>query len=227
MHRMSTMRCVQLGAAAAAILIATAHGQSILGPPSEANHFIETPKGWVHPKTPWGEPDIQATLNMMQAAGVPLERCANSYRFGGPPCDMNKGFWTEAEFSQRVDTARARGDAGRKALAEGNFGRAFTAGVTDPATPQQQTNLIVDPPNGLLPDLTPEGKRRALTMGSSWALPGEDPVYENPLSFDFWDNCRSRGMPSSMMPYRYNGGFRIWQAPGVVVFDLSRFRRVR
>ena len=33
-----------------------------------------------HPQTPWGEPDIQAQLNMMQAAGVPLERCANSYR---------------------------------------------------------------------------------------------------------------------------------------------------
>src|SRR5215470_4593104 len=103
MHRtMSTMRCVQLGAAAAAIVIATAHGQSILGLPSEANYFIETPKGWVHPKTPWGEPDIQATLNMMQSAGVPLERCANSYRFGGPPCDMNKAWWTEEEYKQRL-----------------------------------------------------------------------------------------------------------------------------
>jgi hypothetical protein len=28
-------------------------------------------------------------------------------------------------------------------------------------------------------------------------------------------------MPSSMMPYRYNGGFTIRQAPGVVVFDLE------
>ena len=83
------------------------HGQSILGPPSEANHFIETPKGWVHPKTPWGEPDIQATLNMMQAAGVPLERCANSYRFGGPPCDMNKAWWTEEEYKQRDRRRRA------------------------------------------------------------------------------------------------------------------------
>ena len=58
-------------------------------------------------------------------------------------------------------------------------------------------------------------------MGSSWALPAEDPVYEDPLDFDFWDNCRTRGMPSSMMPYRYNGGFQIMQAPGVVVFNLE------
>jgi hypothetical protein len=216
-----------LGLAAAAVFVTTAFGQSILGPPSEANHFIETPNGWVHPKTPWGEPDIQATLNMMQAAGVPLERCANSYRFGGPPCDMNKRWWTEEEYTQRLAAARGRGDLGRQLIEQGNFGRALLSGVTDPSTPQRQTNLIVDPPNGLLPDLTAEGKRRALEMGSSWALPGEDPVYEDPLDFDFWDNCRSRGMPSSMMPYRYNGGFRIWQAPGVVVFDLEMIHDAR
>jgi len=228
MHRiMPTLRSVLLGVAATAIFVTVTHGQSILGPPSEANHFIETPKGWVHPKTPWGEPDIQATLNMMQAANVPLERCANSYRFGGPPCDMNKKWWTEEEYKQRLSAAAGRGDAGRELIAKGEFGRALLTGVTDPATPQRQTNLIVDPPNRLLPDLTPEAKRRALDMGSSWSLPGEDTVYDDALDFDFWDNCRSRGMPSSMMPYRYNGGFAIRQAPGVVVFDLEMIHDAR
>src|ERR1051325_11420844 len=107
---MPIMRIALLRAMAAAILFVTAQAQSILGPPSEANHFIETPRGWVHPKTAWGEPDIQATLNMMQAAGVPLERCANATRFGGPPCDMTKAFWTEEEFKQRAATAAGRGD---------------------------------------------------------------------------------------------------------------------
>jgi len=67
MHRNTpALRSVLLGVAAAATFVATTSSQSILGPPSEANHYIETPKGWVHPKTPWGEPDIQATLNMMR-----------------------------------------------------------------------------------------------------------------------------------------------------------------
>jgi hypothetical protein len=221
MHRnMPMMRSVLLGAAAAAVFVTATFGQSILGPPSEANHFVETPKGWVHPKTPWGEPDIQAMLNMMQAAGVPLERCAGG-RFGGAPCDLNKAWLTDEEYKQRVTAAAGRGDRGRQLLATGNLGGALLAGVTDPSVPQRQTNLIVDPPDGKLPPLTAEGKRRALQMGSSWSLPGEDTVYEDPLDFDFWDNCRSRGMPSSMMPYRYNGGFRIMQAPGIVVFDLE------
>src|SRR2546428_10262476 len=214
MRIMQTMRIALLRAAAAAILFVTAHGQSILGPPSEANHFIETPKGWVHPTTPWGEPDIQANLNMMQAAGVPLERCANATRFGGPPCDMNKAWWTEDEYKQRIAAASGRGDLGRQLIQKGEYGRALLSGVTDPSTPQRQTTLIVDPPNGLLPALTAGGKRRALEMRSGWSLPGESPAYDSPTDFDSWDRCVTRGMPSSMMPYRYNGGLSTLEGPG-------------
>jgi hypothetical protein len=102
------MRALLLGTAAAVIFVTTTYGQisdSIRGPASEVNHFIETPKGWVHPKTPWGEPDIQANLNMMQAAGVPLERCANAIGRGN--CDMNKAWWTEEEYKADINAAPA------------------------------------------------------------------------------------------------------------------------
>ena len=73
MHRTyRTLASVILGCAAAATFITTAYGQapSILGAPSEANHFIETPKGWVQAKTPWGDPDLQGTgaLNEREAS---------------------------------------------------------------------------------------------------------------------------------------------------------------
>jgi len=229
MHRMMpAMRSVLLGAAAAAIFVTTTYGQindSIRGAASEANHFIETPKGWVHPKTPWGEPDIQAKLNMMQAAGIPLERCANAVGRGN--CDMSKAWWTAEEHKQRLDTAAGRGDPAKQLIEKGEFGRALLSGVTDLPTPQRQTTLIVDPPTGLLPALTPEGKKRALAMRSGWSLPGESPSYDGPNDFDSWDRCTTRGMPSSMMPYRYNGGFTIWQAPGVVVFELEMIHDAR
>ena len=227
MHRLiPAMRSVLLGAAGAAIFLTTTFAQvndSVRGPASEANHFIETPKGWVHPKTSWGEPDISANLNMMQAAGVPLERCASARG----PCDPAKAWRTDAEYKQAIDAAAGRGDRGRDLIAQGNFGAALLAGVTDPATPQRQMSLIVDPPNGQLPTLTPEGKKRALAMRSGWSLPGESPSYDGPNDFDSWDRCTTRGMPSSMMPYRYNGGFRIWQAPGVVVFELEMIHDAR
>ena len=218
---------------------------AIRGAPSETNHFIETPRGWRHPLTPWGEPDIQATLDMMQASRVPLERCADRYLgrrlptflFGDAAgagggararaCDMQKAWLTQAEYDALLEQSRNQRDASREALAEGDLGRAMRTGTLDPNLPQRQTSLIVDPPNGLLPALTAEGKRRALTMRSGWTLPGENHTYDGPQDFDSWDRCITRGMPSSMMPYRYNGGFTIVQAPGYVVFRLEMIHEAR
>ncbi len=102
MHRIRpAMRSVLLGAAAAAIFVATIQAQSVLGPPGPANHFIATPGGWVHPQTAWGEPDIEATLNMMQAAGVQLERGAIDL-YAGPRSDMHKSLWPYVVTSQRL-----------------------------------------------------------------------------------------------------------------------------
>jgi len=225
---MLTMRSL-LVVVGAAVLVATAQAQindSIRGAASEANHFIATPNGWKQPKTPWGEPDIQATLNMMQTAFMPLERCGTSYRPGAPPCDMNKRFLTEEEYQQRVVAAN-QPDRSRELFKQGNLGGAIQAGVLDPGIAQRQTNLIQDPPNGLLPDLTAEGKRRGRLMRSDWALPGEDLTFDGPKDFDSWDRCVTRGMPSSMMHYYYNGGFKIHQSPGVVVFSLEMIHEAR
>jgi hypothetical protein len=176
---------------------------------------------------PWGEPDIRAKLDMMQASGVPLERCANSYRPGAPPCDPNKKWLTEEEYKQRVEAGLARGDRSQQLAKQGNFGGALLAGLTDPNIPQRQTNLIVDPPNGMLPALTPAAKSLSLKVGSDWALPGENINFQSAKDFDSWDRCVTRGLPSMMMPYRYNGGFRIEQGPGYVVFNVEMIHEAR
>ncbi len=230
MHRIfRTMGGVLLGGAAAALFVTTAYGQgpSILGAPSEANHFIETPKGWVQPKTPWGEPDIQGMYPVSFVGTVGLERCTGGGRPGGPVCDPNKAWLTDEEYKTRVEAALGRGDVGRQLIQSGNYGRALLSGVTDPTVPQRQTSLIVDPPNGRLPELTAEGKRRSALMRSSWALPGETPTFDWVTDFDSWDRCITRGMPSSMFPYRYNNGIRLMQAPGMVVLDLEMIHESR
>jgi hypothetical protein len=230
----STMRSAMLCAGSAAIFAASAHAQiddSIRGEPSEANHFIGTPSGWEHPTTSWGDPDISATLDMMQASGVPLERCANSYGGrGGPqanPCDMDKKWLTEEEYQARVEQVENRVDRSIQALEEGDLGTSIRAGLTDPNIAQRQTNLIVDPPNGLLPPLTAQAKQWALEMGSDWALPGETINFQSQDDFDSWDRCVTRGLPSMMMPYRYNGGFKIHQSPGYVIFDIEMIHEAR
>lgn len=225
----STMRSALPAAGTAAILAATAHAQiddSIRGAPSEANHFIGTPAGWEHPMTPWGEPDIQATLNMMQASRIPLERCASSYRPDSPACDMDKKWLTEEEYDARMEAAGLRVDRTLELLEEGDVTAAYRQ-RSDPSVPQRQTNLIVDPPNGMLPALTPQARSIAYEYGSDWALPGENIDFQSQDDFDSWDRCITRGMPSMMMPYRYNGGFRIHQTPGYVIFDIEMIHEAR
>ena len=126
------MSSLLLGAAAAAIFVATTLRPVDSRPAQRGESFHRDAERLGHPKTPWGEPDIQANLNMMQAAGVPLERCANATRFGGAPCDMNKAWWTEEEYKQRIAAAAGRGDLGRQLIEKGEFGRALLSGVTDP-----------------------------------------------------------------------------------------------
>src|SRR5689334_1299647 len=209
MKHVPAARRTLFGILAAAVFVATLHGQGAT-PPSEANHFIGTPAGWVHPKTPWGDPDLQGMWPISFVGSVPLERCAGGGgrgRAGAPPCDLNKAFLTEQEYQERLKAAGQQPDRHAQAIAEGNFGRALLSGVTDPTSVQRQTSLIVDPPNGKLPELTPEGKRLSAKMRSSWSTgPDEVQTWDGPEDFDTWDRCITRGMPSSMFPFRYNNG---------------------
>jgi len=197
--------------------------------PSEKNMFVETPAGWKAPRTAWGDPDLQGTWPINYVGGIPLERCRGG-RAGAPPvpCDQNKAFLTEEEFKARVDAINGRGNRYTDAMKKGDLGAAFNAGNTDPTTPQRQTSLIVDPPNGLLPELTPEGKRLSAEMRSSWAKsPDEVLTFDSEQDFDTWDRCITRGMPASMFPFRYNNGVQILQVPGYVILNLEMIHDAR
>ena len=241
---------VALGVCAAALFAAATAAQAPNQPSpgvaaSEANHFIETPKGWVHPRTPWGEPDLEGTWPI--PAGINLVRGPNSCpanpprgRGAGaatgntppaPPCDPTTPFLSEAEYKvvmERNARLQKEGDNATQALARGDFGAALQGGVTDPQTPLRQRSTIMDPPNGQLPELTEEGKRRSALMKSSWSLgPQEKQIWDHWTDFDSWDRCITRGMPTSMMAYRYNNGIKIFQAPGMVVLSLEMIHEDR
>ena len=214
------------GGLAAALFVVIVYGQA----PSERNLFVEAPAGWKPPKTAWGDPDLQGTWPISYVGSVPLQRCAGFGGRGGapaPPCDPQKAFYTEDEYNARVAAASGRGDRYADAIKAGNFGQAFQAGVVDPTVPQRQTSLIVDPPDGRLPEMTAEGQRLSALMKSSWALPDENQVFDSELDFDTWDRCITRGMPASMFPFRYNNGVQIIQAPGYVILNMEMIHEAR
>jgi hypothetical protein len=197
-------------------------------PPGPDNFFFGTPAGWVHPKTPWGDPDLQGTYPENFVGSVPFQRCfaARTGR-GAAACDPTKAFYTEEEFRQMQLRAEAAPDRFKQAEKEGEPGRAYLRGVTDPEPPQRQTGFIFDPPDGKLPDLTPEGKRIGEAKKSGWSVAGEHLTWNSYQDFDMKDRCVTHGMPASMFPFHYNNGIRIMQVPGQVIIFIEMIHDVR
>jgi hypothetical protein len=103
-------------------------------------------------KTAWGEPDLQGIWT--DETATPLQR---------PARYANQEFFTEAE---RVELDRVRSEVlGRERRAErgterdvsGSYNNVFVSFKRTGA----RTSLIVDPPNGRIPALTPEAQKLA------------------------------------------------------------------
>jgi hypothetical protein len=203
-----------------------------LGPtPTESNFFIATPPGWTQPKTPWGDPDLQGIWPISYVGTVSLQRCVPAVGArppaGSPPCDPHKTFLTATEFDALQERAAKQPDRVKEDVKNGEAARVFRDGVMDVFTPQRQTSLIMDPPDGKLPEMTPEGKRLSSLMKSSWPLPGEKLAFDSFTDFDSWDRCITRGLPASMFPFRYNNGLQIVQAPGYVALRMEMIHESR
>ena len=103
-------------------------------------------------KTPWGEPDLQGIWT--DETNTPLQR---------PAKYANQEFFTEAQRAE-LDKERSallgrdkRGERGTELDVSGAYNAEF-ASVRRTGT---RTSMIVDPPNGRIPPLTPEAQKIA------------------------------------------------------------------
>ncbi|MEO5922801.1 MAG: hypothetical protein ABIR70_03145 [Bryobacteraceae bacterium] len=162
---------------------------------------------FVAPKTPWGEPDLQGMWPLNHLIAVGLTRNA---RF------KDKAELSDAEIATaqtNLDTRNARFDGAAIPVADVS------------KRVMRQTSLIVDPPNGLFPELTDLGKKLQADMRSSYK-PGQT-VFDSIADFSSWDRCITRGMPVSMEPRNYNNGIKIVQSPGYVVIYVEMAHEMR
>ncbi len=162
-------------------------------------------EAWVHPVTPWGDPDLQGTWPIGHLIAVPFER---PERFG------ERRLMTDEEFEEvrrRVEARNRRYDDDSQA---GRLGQGHWAESTQAL---RLTSLIVDPPNGRLPALTETALEMRKVRGSTW----QNTVFDSIADFDSWDRCITSGMPVAMLPRNYNNGIEIYQTPGYVVLRLE------
>jgi hypothetical protein len=162
---------------------------------------------WTQPLTSWGEPDISGIWPINHLIGVPLQR---NPEYG------DRLYMSDEEYAK----AQASVDARDERFQSGPIPVADAAGQA-----LRQTSLIVDPPDGRFPALTPYGQELQAAMRDSYRP--DQTVFDNIEDFSAWDRCITRGMPVSMLPRNYNNGIRIMQAPGYVMIVLEMAHETR
>ena len=169
------------------------------------------PGGWTLPRTEWGDPDLRGIWPIDSVGRTPTER---------PPNLGTKAYLTDDEYAAAI---RSADDTAQNYEREGEAGKIGSGHWFEWGRPLKQTSLIVEPANGRIPPLTPEGERMSAAMRSSWNVTQFDRIAD----FNSLDRCLSRGLPSSMTPFPYNNGIQVFQAPGYVVLQLEIVHETR
>jgi len=149
-----------LALAAALISLATISTRGQNAAPKTTRQAL--PKPGPSPKTAWGEPDLQGTWFVMES--VPLERSA---------ANANKQFLTEDEVAA-ADKAKAvdPGRNSRSANSAQDVNGAYNAVFNSVLKTSKRTSMIIDPPDGKIPALTPEAQQRQGRGGRGGGPPG-------------------------------------------------------
>jgi hypothetical protein len=88
----------------------------------------------------------------------------------------------------------------------------------------RRSSLIVDPPDGRIPPLTPEATARETERRR---IAGTRGPADGPEDRSLWERCITRGMPESMLPSAYNNNVRILQSGGHVVILMEMIHDAR
>ena len=163
-------------------------------------------------RTAWGDPDLRGIWPTDSLGGLALQRT---------PAMGNRVFLSDEEYAARENLMEQWRHAAADETREGKLGSGNWVEMTGAG---RRTSLLVDPPNGRLPELTAEAKRLNAIGRSSWV---QGQTFDWVTDFDTWDRCITRGFPASMLPFRYNNGIQIFQAPGYVVISLEMIHDAR
>jgi hypothetical protein len=184
-----------------------------LGAIPAAGQTSQVVNAWTVPRTPDGRPDLQGLWNNTTLTS--LERPRNL---------AGKEFVTAEEAA-----AYEKGIVQNRAQ-DPNDG---ATDVADPTiwwerpvkvVPTRRTSLIVDPPDGRIPALTPEAQKRVADARAASRQHPADSAQDRSLQ----ERCLlSPNSGPPMLPGPYNNNYQIVQTPDYVTITIEMFHDVR
>ena len=186
---------------------------------SAARPAAKTTRPYSPAKTPWGDPDLQG--QWPASSNIPMQR---------PAALGDRATLTDEELARREAQAakQAESDSEEFAKASGDVTINPPGYWVERGKPNRQASLVVDPPDGRVPALTPEAQKRIKELRGGRGPADHFPDVVNSWEdFDIYSRCISRGMLSSLLPTLYNFGNQIVQAPGYVVIRSEMIHEAR
>ena len=186
-------------------------GSGAAQPPADSSSGSASP-----PLTAWGHPNLQGMW--VNNSATPIERPTE---FAGKQTLSDKEL---AELKKSADAVRDGGDAFfgddfvKAAVAKGTNYRSFDNNTGNynqfwivEREIENRTSLIVDPPDGRLPPMTPLGEQRAADRAKR--SKGEFPA--GPEDINLSARCITYGMPNLLAGY--NSYYQFLQTPNHVI----------
>jgi len=166
------------------------------------------------PRTPWGDPDLQGYYTNSNESLIPMERPDSLA--GRTLADITPE--ELARLNAERNARRIEADKQRWEL------RSPLHWFENHNPKNSRAWLVVDPPDGKIPPLTPEARARAAARQKAREGRGEADSYEDR---SYYDRCITRGLPGSMMPAIYGNSYQIAQGPGVVAIGYEMVNEMR
>ena len=194
--------------------LALAIGMALFGPvAATAQEGAAEP-----PRTAWGDPDLGGVWDFRTI--TPLER---------PEELGDQEFLSEEEAAAREQQAAERDRAMNEKPAErteagGSVGAYnwFWMDFGTQVVESRRTSLIVDPPNGRRPSMTPE----ALDAARNTPAWGQEPPPDTYLDRNDFDRCMGT-MALPIYPTAYNNNVQIFQTPDHVAMYVEMMGSIR
>ena len=176
-------------------------------------------KNWKPERTPWGDPDLAGVYSNSDESGVPFERPA---QFEGRKLED----FSAAEIA-KLREARRNATIDRAASAvEDPHGHPQLFWWENLNSGGSRAWLVVDPPDGKIPALTPQARDRAAARADARRRSGRGPA-DAPSDRSLYDRCITRGVPGSMMPAIYGSSYEIVQSPTSVAILYEMIHETR
>jgi hypothetical protein len=173
---------------------------------AEAKAAAHVDPKWAPPVTRWGHPDLQGIWTTDDMRGIPQQRPTE---YGERP------YLSDEEFAARLgqrDQARDTQDRGAVGTFRNEEGtRTFG-----------YTSMVVDPPNGRIPAVMEDAKKRHVTPGTFGYGP-----FNTIDDFSLYDRCITRGVVGSFGPAVYGNGARILQTADTVAISYEMVHDTR